>query len=96
MYPKYIQWMSDFPREQSLTKSKMVEELSRMRDIDFSKCVRVQNRKSTQQGIKNRRLIEDPVQNKEEETKNNGDELHEILRILKEDVEKIKVHLGIE
>ena len=60
LYQKYMSWMrQDNPGEQPLIKSKVIEELQRMRDVEYSKHVRVKTRKGGQQGIRNRRLIEE-------------------------------------
>ncbi|CAM6055128.1 unnamed protein product [Sphagnum tenellum] len=59
LYPRYIQWMrSEMPGEHPLIKSKVIEELSKMRSIEYTKYCRVMGRKGTQQGIRNRKFRE--------------------------------------
>jgi P4 family phage/plasmid primase-like protien len=59
-YQKYLQWMrSEMPGEQPLIKSKVIDELMRMKDIDYIKHCRVKGRKGGgQHGIRNRKLID--------------------------------------
>jgi putative DNA primase/helicase len=73
LYPKYMKFMrDDNPGEIPVIKSKLIEELQRIRSIEYSKHVRIRGRKGGQQGIKNRRFLEeieldnDPVMDEEE------------------------------
>ena len=60
LYQKYIKFMrDDNPGEIPVIKSKMIEELQRIRHVEYSKHVRVRGRKGGQQGIRNRRFIEE-------------------------------------
>ena len=60
MYPKYRQWMlSELPGEQPMIKSKLIEELQKLKNVQYSRHCRVQGRRGGgQQGIKGRKFIE--------------------------------------
>lgn len=72
LYPKYIKFMrEDNPGEFPVIKSKMIEELQRIRHVEYSKHVRVRGRKGGQQGIRNRRFLEED----DAESDDGGEEL---------------------
>jgi len=60
MYTKYTQFMrAENPGEPIQNKIKMIEELQRMRNVDFSKSVRCKGRKGPQAGLRNRKFIDE-------------------------------------
>ncbi len=60
LYPKYRMWMqNELPGEQPMIKSKIIEEIQKLKNVDYTRYCRVQGRKGGgQQGIKGRKIVE--------------------------------------
>jgi putative DNA primase/helicase len=60
LYPRYRQWiLSELPGEQPLIKLKVIEELQKLKNVEYTRYCRVQGRRGGgQQGIKGRKFKE--------------------------------------
>ncbi len=80
LYPKYRQWMlSELPGEPPMIKSKIIEELQKLKNIEYARYCRVQGRKGGgQQGIKGRKFVmQDKRESGDGDTDDDGDALQD-------------------
>jgi P4 family phage/plasmid primase-like protien len=79
LYPRYLQWIrNELPGEPPLIKTKVIDELQRLKNVEFSKHCRVRGRSGGgQNGLRNRKFINreedyDIVGDDDEDAMNDG------------------------